>query len=168
MRHSQIKMALLGMPAICGFALAPIAHAHGDGAHKDAMFQMMDTNGDGKISAEEHAAAAKKMFETMDADKNGQVTAAEMDAAHDKIPGRAKGANTAADKKGEMKGEMKMSSVEKIKMIDTNNDGVLSAQEHEAGAKMMFDKMDTDKDGSLSKAELESGHAKLMKSADNK
>jgi Ca2+-binding EF-hand superfamily protein len=55
-----------------------------------------------------------------------------------------------------------MSSAEKIKAIDTNGDGALSAEEHAAGSKMMFDKMDTDKDGYLSKAELEAGHAKMM------
>jgi Ca2+-binding EF-hand superfamily protein len=147
------KVALFGLPAICGFALAPVAFANGDPAHKDAMFDKMDSNGDGKISADEHAAGAKKMFEKMDADKNGQVTAAEMDAAHDKMMGKAKTAEHKAE----------MSSADKIKMIDTNDDGMISAAEHEAGSKMMFDKMDTDHDGFLTKAEFEAGHEKWMK-----
>ena len=46
----------------------------------------MDTNKDGKSSADEHAAAAKKMFDTMDANKDRKVTATEMDAAHQRDP----------------------------------------------------------------------------------
>ena len=56
-----------------------------------------------------------------------------------------------------------MSSAEKIKVVDTNGDGMLTADEHAVGSKRMFDKMDTDKDGFVSKAELEAGHAKMMK-----
>jgi hypothetical protein len=37
-----------------------------------------------------------------------------------------------------------LSSAEKIKVVDTNGDGVLTAEEHAAGSKRMFDKMDTD------------------------
>ncbi len=41
----------------------------------------MDTNHDGVVSADEHAAGAKQMFAKMDADHDGNVTATEMDAA---------------------------------------------------------------------------------------
>ncbi|RDZ27212.1 hypothetical protein [Lysobacter silvisoli] len=43
---------------------------------------VIDADRDGVITAEEHAAGAKKMFEQMDANRDGKVTAAEMDAAH--------------------------------------------------------------------------------------
>ena len=43
---------------------------------------MMDTNHDGVVSADEHAAGAKQMFAKVDADHDGNVTATEMDAAH--------------------------------------------------------------------------------------
>ena len=109
----------------------------------------IDTDGDGILTAEEHAAGAKKMFATMDANKDGKVTAAEMDAAHEKVTGHKAS-----------KGEM--SAADKIKTIDTDHDGVLTAEEHEAGADRMFDMMDTNKDGYLSKAEFETGHAKMM------
>jgi Ca2+-binding EF-hand superfamily protein len=115
----------------------------------NAAFQMMDTNTDGKISPDEHSAGAKRMFETMDANKDGKVTAAEMDGAHEKVTGKK------ATK-------MDMSAADKIKAIDTNSDGVLTAEEHATGSKMVFEKMDADKDGFLSKAELEGGHAKMM------
>lgn len=116
----------------------------------DAHFKAMDTDGDGKLSSDEHAAGAKKMFDTMDADKDGIVTPEEMDAAHQKVTGK-KAAKT------------DMSSQEKIKTVDTNGDGVLTAEEHATGSKKMFDKMDTNKDGFLTEAEVEAGHAKMMK-----
>ena len=71
-----------------------------------------------------------------------------MTAAHDKM-----GAKPAASE---------MSSADKIKTIDTNADGVLTADEHAAGSRTMFDRMDTDKDGFLTKAEFDAGHAKML------
>jgi Ca2+-binding EF-hand superfamily protein len=129
-----------------------LAHGH-EGDH---MFQKMDANADGKISVDEHAAAAKTMFETMDANKDGKVTAAEMEAAHEKIVGKAAA--------GKDKGKQ-MSAAEKLKVVDTNGDGALSAEEHLAGSKAMFDKMDGNHDGFLTKPELEAGHDKLMRKA---
>src|SRR6185369_4533523 len=118
-----------GIAGVCGLVVPSVAFAD-----QEARFESMDTDGDGRISPDEHAAAASRMFEKMDANGDGKVTAAEMTAAHLRLTG----------KKAE-KGEM--SAAEKIKMIDTNADGVLSADEHAAGAKSMFDKMDTDHDG---------------------
>ena len=48
-------------------------------------------------------------------------------------------------------------------MFDTNNDGALSADEHAAGAKKMFDQLDTNHDGYLSKEEMAAGHKAMMK-----
>ena len=147
-----------GVASVAGllFATSP-AFAGGDKAHGEhhkgkASMEMMDTNGDGQLSREEHAAGARKMFETMDGDKDGKVTATEMTAAYAQISGK--------DMK-QMKGHM--SAAEKIKVVDTNGDGVLTATEHASGAEMMFDKMDTSKDGTLTKAEYASGHKTLMK-----
>ena len=81
------------------------------------------------------------MFETMDGNKDGKVTAAEMEAAHQRITGRKA---TKSD----------MSAADKIKVVDTNGDGVLTAEEHAAGSRAMFEKMDTNKDGFLTKDEL--------------
>ncbi len=55
-----------------------------------------------------------------------------------------------------------MAVSEKIKAVDTDGDGALSAEEHANGAREMFGKMDTDKDGALTRDELASGHARLM------
>jgi Ca2+-binding EF-hand superfamily protein len=138
----------LGIAGGIGFALAPsVARAGGE-----ARFETMDTNGDGKISPDEHSAAASRMFETMDTNADGKVTAAEMTAAKQNLTGRKPA-----------KGEM--TSAEKIKTIDTNGDGVLTADEHAAGAQSMFNKMDTDHDSSLTKAEMKAGHEKYMHQA---
>jgi Ca2+-binding EF-hand superfamily protein len=56
-----------------------------------------------------------------------------------------------------------MSSAEKIKAIDTDNDGVLTAEEHAAGSRLMFTKMDTNGDGVLTAQEMAEGHERLMK-----
>jgi len=54
-------------------------------------------------------------------------------------------------------------SAEKIKVVDSDSDGVLTAQEHVDASHAMFTKMDTNKDGFLTKEELAAGHARMMK-----
>lgn len=136
-----------GAAGLLGVASPSIAFAD-----QEAGFESTDANGDGKISPDEHAAAASRMFESMDANGDGKVTAAEMTAAHQKMTG-----------KKAAKGEM--SAADKIKMFDTNGDGVLTADEHAAAARTMFDKMDTDQDSYLTKAEVKAGHEKYMHKA---
>ena len=55
-----------------------------------------------------------------------------------------------------------MSSSNKMKKIDTDGDGKVSAAEHDAGAKMMFEKMDSDRDGFVTTAEMDAGHKQMM------
>jgi len=118
----------------------------GSGDH----FKMMDPNGDGKISPEEHAEVTARMFAQMDASGDGRVTAAEMTAGHERVSGRK-------PEKSEMSAE------EKIRTIDTDADGVLTADEHRAGSRMMFERLDADRDGFVSREELEAGHAMKMR-----
>ena len=136
-----VRGAMLASPA---FAAEP------QSAKADAEFMTMDANNDGKVSADEHATASKKMFDTMDASRDDKVTAAEMGAAHQRVTGKKA---TEAD----------LSAAEKIKVIDSDGDGVLTSQEHAAGSRAMFEKMDTDRDGFLTKMELAAGHASMMK-----
>ena len=144
------KISFRAIALVGGSLFATLAFGAGPKAAKpDAEFAAMDTNKDGKVSAEEHAAASKKMFDMMDANKDGKVTPAEMAAAHQRVTGQKA-------KKSDM------SSVDKIKVIDTNGDGVLSAEEHAVGSRSMFEKMDRDKDGFLSKDEIVAGHAQMM------
>lgn len=148
-KHAWAACVLLGAS---GMAVAGEGHGKGTAHH----FGMMDADGDGKVTAAEHEAGAKTMFGMMDADKDGKVTAAEMDSAHGPMSGAKKG-------QGHHKG---MSAADKIKTVDGNGDGVLTADEHTTGAKKMFGIMDSNHDGSLTKAELTAGHAKMMKHGD--
>lgn len=59
----------------------------GGGMHHDMdrmrdHFQAMDANGDGRLSASEHAAGAAKMFASLDANHDGFLSRAEFDAGH--------------------------------------------------------------------------------------
>jgi Ca2+-binding EF-hand superfamily protein len=146
-RLSRAAGFVFGVAGLCGFVLPSVAFADGE-----ASFESMDTNGDGKISPDEHSAAAARMFEKMDANGDGKVTAAEMDAARQKLLGKKQ----VKSEKGEL------STAEKIKVIDINGDGVLTADEHAAGAASMFAKMDTDHDSYVTKAEMQAGHQKYM------
>lgn len=140
------------LPIIAALAVLPATAFAGPApASAAAEFRRMDTNRDGKISPEEHALAAQQMFADMDINKDGKVTFQEMDGANGGVEGAK--ANPHA-----------LSSAEKIKAIDTDGDGVLTAEEHRIGAAAMFGKMDTGKDGFLSMEEMAAGHrAMLMK-----
>lgn len=143
-RYRQVPV----FAALGGLLLAAGAVAGDAQSSWDNEMQMMDANHDGKISAAEHAAGAKKMFQMMDTDKDGKVSAAEMDAGQAKMKGG--------------KAAHEMSSAEKINAVDVNGDGVLTAAEHEGASQGMFEKMDADHDGNLTLAEIKSGHQKMM------
>ena len=150
-----------------GFALATGAYAGGGSGQAEV--KMMDTDGDGSISATEHAAGAKQMFAKMDADGDGIVTA----RGNGRGPqGHADGAEEArpvghasASRLGKSD-RIDKSAAAKIKMIDTDGDGTITAAEHEAGAKKMFGKMDKDGNGKLSAAEVQAGHDRMVTAED--
>jgi hypothetical protein len=50
-----------------------------------------------------------------------------------------------------------MDSGDMMSAVDTNHDGMISASEHAAHAKAMFDKIDTNRDGMVNKAEMDAG-----------
>jgi Ca2+-binding EF-hand superfamily protein len=151
MKTRTWNQVLIGLTAVGGIGLAVPAFAGGDkgeGGDAKHVFKMMDTNGDKKVTVDEHAAGARKMFETMDANRDAKVTVDECEAAHKKM--------------GHHKGKHEMSAAEKVKACDTNNDATLSADEHATCAQTTFASMDTDKDGALTRAELTTGHARMM------
>lgn len=113
----------------------------------DDKMNMMDTNKDGKIDAQEHASGAGNMFTSMDTNKDGKVDVKEMEAM----------------KMHKGKDHYKMSAKDKIAKMDTNGDGMLDSTEHTSGASKMFTEMDTNQDGSVDVAEMKAGHKKKMK-----
>jgi Ca2+-binding EF-hand superfamily protein len=144
MKNSNNRAALT---IACTLVLSALPAAFA--GNKDDKFKKMDTNGDGKVTREEHAAGARQMFTKSDANHDGVVTAAEMDAA--------------MVAQGEKPGKYDKTSAEKIKMIDQNGDGQLTTAEHEAGSERMFAMMDKDADGFLSKAECDEGHETMKR-----
>ncbi|MDB6169167.1 MAG: hypothetical protein JWM88_2031 [Verrucomicrobia bacterium] len=149
MKISRSPAAFVALFASGLAFVAPRALANEGHTGVDAKFQAMDTDGDGRISRAEHAAGAKKMFDEMDANHDGVVTADEMDARH--------------ERKSDGPAHAEMSAAEKIKVIDQDGDGKLTAAEHAAGSEAMFAKMDTDGDGYLTKTEMAAGHAMMKK-----
>ena len=135
--------------ALTSWLIAASLLAAGPALADDDKGKAMDSNDDGMVSASEHENGAKAMFDGMDRNKDRSVTAAEMDAAH------------AARGKPARAGEM--SSTEKIRTIDSDGDGKLTANEHSAGSKTRFTRMDTDRDGTLSQVEWTAGHDKAMR-----
>ena len=170
------KILAIGIASIlCGIAMA--------GGGKDNHMKMMDTNGDGKVTAAEHADGCRQMFTKMDSNQDGRVTAAEMDAAHPMMKhhkgrqdattarnedghDKENAADKSYDQSAKMQGGKMMSSSEKIAVMDTNGDKQLSAEEHAAGAKKMFTKMDANNDGTLTAQELRQGHRDMMTAND--
>jgi Ca2+-binding EF-hand superfamily protein len=148
LRNIAIKISVVCCALAFGFVMARGARANED---IEAKFQSMDTNGDGKVSSDEHAAYSTSKFEKMDANSDGKVTVSEMESAHEKMGG----------KEGRTE---KMSSTEKLKMMDTNGDGSITSEEFTASAKTKFDKADANGDGYLTKQELKSGMEKMKES----
>lgn len=138
-RHTLLVVGMLGLWA------SAFAAGHDPGRDDKRMGMGMDTDGDGKVSAAEHAAGAKQRFTRLDADGDGFVTAAEMDTMHE-----ARGGGPGPGMAG--------SAADRIKMMDTDGDGKLSAAEHAAGAEKMFRRNDSNGDGTVDAAEMKAAH----------
>ena len=145
------------MPVVVAGILGGLALAGGD---KEDM-RSMDTDGDGRISAMEHADGAKMMFTRMDVNHDGRVTAAEMQAQmsmmdHDDKRNSMDSRDTQSARRPADRSSKAgmMSAAEKMAMMDSDGDGVLTGEEHAAAAKRMFTDMDADHDGSLTAHEM--------------
>jgi hypothetical protein len=145
--HPVLKPLALALAALLGLAIATSVAAAG-AESAEAEILAMDKNGDRVLTAAEHAVGARTLFVTTDTDQDGRVTVAEMDTYQAR--------RTVRDAAGEK------SSAEKIRAVDANGDGALSADEHHAASLKMFTTMDTNVDGTLDKAELATGHAKML------
>jgi len=158
MTRSALLLPLLGVLALAG----------GARAHGDDMFDQMDRNHDGRISAQEHADGAAAMFRSMDADHDGRVTAAELEAGHaawdkDKrgphgdMPGMP---HDGMPHDGRGHGGMGHGGMDAMMAaMDPDHDGIVTAAEHAAGAKAMFDACDANHDGDVTRAEMDAFHA---------
>lgn len=104
-------------------------------------FEALDRDGDGSVSPDEHAAAAKARFDARDTDRNYEVSASERNAepASDSTAARIAGTQSGA------------------KPMDANNNGAQSPEESRLEAEAGFRARDTNGDGSLSPEEMKAG-----------
>lgn len=79
MLSGLVVALVIGLAATSTFAHEGKPSSGGAMAGND-MMQKIDSDGDGSISAAEHAAYAQRMFSTMDANQDGMVSKAELDA----------------------------------------------------------------------------------------
>ena len=122
------------------------------GPGRGKMFEMMDKDGDGKVTVDEFKAnateMAKQRFEKIDANADGKVTAEEMTAAMDKM------AKMAPERAAEMK-----KRAPDFAALDTNGDGSATLEEFTAGGTKVimerFEKMDQNGDKVVTKDEVE-------------
>jgi Ca2+-binding EF-hand superfamily protein len=111
-------------------ALSGLAASASASAQVNPMFQHMDSNHDGRISLQEHAAAERATFQRIDANHDGKLTASEMRTAR-----LALGvAETSGDERA------------------------ATAAENAAVAQALFERLDTDHDGRVSSAEMQAAH----------
>jgi Ca2+-binding EF-hand superfamily protein len=101
----------------------------------DQLLRLLDTDRDGRISADEHRRGARDMFRRMDRDGDGKVTVEEMDAVRRGLDD-AEGA-----------------SRDRLREVDRDGDGVLGEEEHLAATRVVFDASDANGDGHLERSE---------------
>ena len=104
--------------------------------------RMLDRDGDGRVSREEHAIRTTGTFDSMDGDHDGKVTVTEMDAL-----------------RSQLQGEDRTPTADEIAKVDKDRDGMLSSDEHTLATRVEFDRADIDHDGFLTLAELEASEA---------
>jgi len=102
-------------------------------------FQSMDTNHDGRVDAEEHAAAAQAMFKQLDADLDGNISVEELRLARKAMD--------------EPASEEQVRQA--IAAMDRNGDGKVDADEHLATATALFQRTDANHDGYVTLEEMQ-------------
>ena len=148
-----------------------ISVAEAEGTRLAKRFAKVDANGDGEISRDEAKAARKGhehrrggKMKALDTNGDGMLSVAEVEGTHlakhfAKVDTDGSGMITKAEMKAARKGK-KRGGKGKLKALDANGDGALSAAEV-AGTKFekRFAKLDADGDGSVTRAELKAAHA---------
>ena len=142
---SLIAAAGVAVAALSTAALADRGPGNGHGPVLMQQFDEIDANKDGKLSADELAAARTGHMAAADADKDGTLTRDEMVAYRQQ---------QAADRAGKA-----------FDRMDTDGDGRLSLAEMDSpkgpSPQRMIERGDTDGDGVLSKAEVEAMMVKM-------
>jgi len=160
---------------------AELAQAGGKDRHQGKLegmkqrFAEADSNGDGKLTLQEHQAALAKRFASIDADHDGQLSEAELQAMHKAHEGKrlAKGDQSrrgagkrfgnaerqgagkrfaAGERDADGKGPGKMRGP---KHMDADGNGTVSLEEFSKRQLDWFERADADGDGAVTLAEIE-------------
>jgi Ca2+-binding EF-hand superfamily protein len=139
----------LALAAVLGATLATSALAqegHGPGPMLQEMFATIDADADGKITLAEIEAHRLARFTAADANGDGALDAAE----------------ALAFQEAEMAEMLARRAAKMIERHDDNGDGTLSAEEMgESPLEDRFAVLDTDNDGAISAAEAEAAAARF-------
>jgi Ca2+-binding EF-hand superfamily protein len=148
MTRSKITMLAFSTALVGGMATSAFAQGAGSGmpsggagmggggrgGHGMTMFELYDTNGDGKITKEEFESVREKRFETLDVNKDGKVTFEEfVEVLKPRNPDRLK---------------------KVFARMDKNGDGALSKEEWEDAGLVEFERFDINKDGVITREEF--------------
>jgi Ca2+-binding EF-hand superfamily protein len=129
-----------GVPLTAGVPPVPAAPAPLLPDPVAEAFAALDRDGDGKVSAVEHAEGAKARFDALDADHNYHLSAAEMEQA-----------TTGATATGQLAAGTVSTAAD---ASDDNDNGEISPEESRAQAEAEFLARDVDRDGSLRLEEM--------------
>lgn len=156
MIRARIPTALIFLMT-CAAAASAQGPGMGWGRGPGMMLSMQDTDGDGYISKDEHAAWAANVFKTMDSNNDGRLTRSEYMAVH---MGPGPQAGSSQSRMSQMRASADARKAEHFAKMDTDKDGVVSRDQFLANGQADFAAMDTNGDGKVSMAEFRAGHHK--------
>ncbi len=134
-----------------GMAAAHSAPGKGRGGeHGAAIFEMFDSNGDGRVTQAEMDALRAERFAEADANSDGLLSAEEMAAFAE-----ARRAERDANRRSQRIGRM-------IDHLDKDEDGMISLEEISAeGPARMFERLDSNEDGAITREEAEAARGAM-------
>lgn len=135
--HILLLAAFCGVASLDAQPLGDSERGQGQRPAPSEIFDKLDTDQSGRISAEEAKGPMAKHFDRIDKDGDGMVSQAEMQEAGQKM--RKK-------KKGQLG--------QKLKEMDTDGNGSISKDEASQRLAGQFDEIDFDGDGELTREEL--------------